>query len=157
MGCHRLLRYYSIYYHKIWALPVAQCYRIHLPMQETGVPSLGQEDPLEKEMATQSSVLTWKIPWVEETGRLQSIELPRVRNGWATNTCGYWVIISLALYSTFYINVKSSIILFQMILSFKQIDKLIYRIWCILHSVRFCSFVWAWHSSLCIFWIIIWC
>ena len=37
-------------------------------MQETRVLSLGQEDPLEKEMATHSSVLTWKIPWTEETG-----------------------------------------------------------------------------------------
>jgi len=39
-------------------------------MRETGVQSLGQEDPLEKEMATHSSTLTWKIPWTEERGRL---------------------------------------------------------------------------------------
>ena len=42
-------------------------------MWETCVPSLGWEDPLEKEMATQSSTLAWKIPWTEEPGRLQSI------------------------------------------------------------------------------------
>ena len=43
----------------------------HLPrMQETLVQSLGQEDPLEKEMATHSSILAWKIPWTEEPGRL---------------------------------------------------------------------------------------
>ena len=42
----------------------------HLPaMQETWVRSLGQEDPLEKEMATHSSILAWKIPWTEEPGR----------------------------------------------------------------------------------------
>ena len=41
-------------------------------MQETQVQSLGQEDPLEKEMATYSSILAWRIPWTEETGRLQS-------------------------------------------------------------------------------------
>ena len=41
-------------------------------MQETWVRSLGQEDPLEKEMATHSSILAWKIPWMEEPGRLQS-------------------------------------------------------------------------------------
>ena len=41
-------------------------------MQETQVQSLGQEDPLEKEMATHSSVLTWQIPWTEEPGGLQS-------------------------------------------------------------------------------------
>ena len=51
----------------------------HLPtMQETWVRSLGQEDPLEKEMATHSSTLAWKIPWMEECGRLQSMESQRV-------------------------------------------------------------------------------
>ena len=38
-------------------------------MQETQVQSLGREDPLEKRMATQSSILTWRIPWTEESGR----------------------------------------------------------------------------------------
>ena len=42
-------------------------------VQETWVPSLGREDPLEKEMATHSSTLAWKIPWTEEPGRLQSM------------------------------------------------------------------------------------
>ena len=42
-------------------------------MQETWVQSLGQEDPLEKEMATQSNTPAWKIPWTEKPGRLQSI------------------------------------------------------------------------------------
>ena len=42
-------------------------------MQETWVQSLGQEDPLEKEMATCSSILAWRIPWTEEPGRLQSM------------------------------------------------------------------------------------
>ena len=51
----------------------------HLPaMRETWVRSLGGEDPLEKEMATHSSTLTWKIPWTEEPGRLQSMGLQRV-------------------------------------------------------------------------------
>ena len=44
-------------------------------MQETWVQSLGREDPLEKEMATHSSILAWKIPWTEETGGLQSMGL----------------------------------------------------------------------------------
>ena len=47
-------------------------------MQETWVPSLGWEDPLEKEMATHSRILAWKIPWTEELGRIQSMGLPRV-------------------------------------------------------------------------------
>ena len=58
----------------------------HLPaMQETWVPSLGQEDPLEKEMATHSSILAWRIPWTEEPGRLQSRGSQRVRHNWATS------------------------------------------------------------------------
>ena len=51
----------------------------HLPiMQETQVRSLGQEDPLEKKVATHSSTLAWKIPWTEDPGRLQSMGLQRV-------------------------------------------------------------------------------
>ena len=49
-------------------------------MQETQVRSLGQEDPLEKEMATHSSILAWRIPWMEELGRLQSMGSQRVRH-----------------------------------------------------------------------------
>ena len=49
-------------------------------MQETGIQSLGWEDPLEKEMATHSSILAWEIPWTEETGRLQSVGSQRVRH-----------------------------------------------------------------------------
>ena len=51
----------------------------HLPaMRETRVQSLSWEDPLEKEMATHSSTLAWKIPWMEESGGLQSMGLQRV-------------------------------------------------------------------------------
>ena len=53
----------------------------HLPaMQETWVRSLCQEDPLEKEMATHSSTLAWKIPWTKKPGRLQSMGSQRVRH-----------------------------------------------------------------------------
>ena len=48
-------------------------------MQETWVQSLGQEDPLEEGMATYSSILAWRIPRTEEPGRVQSMELQRVR------------------------------------------------------------------------------
>ena len=47
-------------------------------MQETRIRSLGREDPLEKEMAIQSSTIAWKIPWTEEPGRLQSMGSQRV-------------------------------------------------------------------------------
>ena len=54
-------------------------------MQETQVQSLGWEVPLEKEMATHSSILAWKIPWMEEPGRLQSMGSQRVRHDWETS------------------------------------------------------------------------
>ena len=47
-------------------------------MQETWVRSLGREDPLEKEMATRSSILVWEVPWIEDPGRLPSMGLQRV-------------------------------------------------------------------------------
>ena len=52
-------------------------------MQETWVRSLGK-DPLEKEMATHSSILAWRIPWTEEPGRLQSVGVTRVRQNLVT-------------------------------------------------------------------------
>ena len=55
-------------------------------VQETWVWSLGWEDPLEKEMATHSSILAWKIPRTEEPGGLQSMGSQRVRRDWVTNT-----------------------------------------------------------------------
>ena len=54
-------------------------------MRKTFVQSLGQEDPLEKEMAIHSSTIAWKIPWTEETGRLQSTGSQRVGHNWATS------------------------------------------------------------------------
>ena len=68
--------HYRLYYKILRASQLAQRERIHLPMQgtqETQVWSLGQEDPLEEEMATHSSVLAWEITCTEEPGRLQFI------------------------------------------------------------------------------------
>ena len=59
---------------------VAQTVKCLPTMQETQVQSLGREDPLEKEMAAHSSILAWKIPWMEEPGRLQSMGSQRVRH-----------------------------------------------------------------------------
>ena len=59
---------------------VAQTVKRLPTMGETQVRSLGQEDPLEKEMAPHSSTLAWNIPWMEEPGRLQSMGLQRVRH-----------------------------------------------------------------------------
>ena len=58
--------------------PVAQMVKSLPATQETQVQSLGQEDPLEKEMASHSSILAYRIPWTEEPGGLQSMELQRV-------------------------------------------------------------------------------
>ena len=57
---------------------VAQMLKHLLAMQETQVQSLSQEDPLEKEMATCTSILAWRIPWTEEPGKLQFMGLQRV-------------------------------------------------------------------------------
>ena len=57
---------------------VAQTVQRLPALRETGVRSLGWEDPLENEMATHSTTLTWKIPWTEEPGRLQSTGSQRV-------------------------------------------------------------------------------
>ena len=77
--------------------PVAQRLKRLPAMQETWAQSLGQEDPLEKEMATHSGILAWKIPWTEELGGLQSMGLQRVRYDRAT---------SLSLLCIKYINSK---------------------------------------------------
>ena len=64
---------------------VAQRLKRLPPMRETWIWSLGWEDPLEKEMVTHSSILAWRIPWMEEPGRLQSTGLQRVGHNWATS------------------------------------------------------------------------
>ena len=55
-------------------------------MRETWVRSLGLEDPLEKEMATHSSIFAWEIPWTEEPGGPQYMGWQRVRHDWVTDT-----------------------------------------------------------------------
>ena len=57
-------------------------------MPETWVRSLGREDPLEKEMATHSSILACRVPWMGELGGLQSVGSQRVRHDWATSFLG---------------------------------------------------------------------
>ena len=64
-------------------------------MRETRVRSLGQEDPLEKEMATHSSIIAWKIPRTEDPGGLQSMGLQRVGHDWATSLS----LLSLSMFS----------------------------------------------------------
>ena len=68
---------------------VAQRLKRPPAMRKTWVWSLGQEDPLEKEMATHSSILAWRIPWTEEPGGLQSMGLQRVRHDWANSLSCY--------------------------------------------------------------------
>ena len=72
LSCHPREAINTVYL-IIWASLVAQLRKNLPPMQETWVRSLGQEYPLEKEMATLSSILAWRISWTEEPGRLQSM------------------------------------------------------------------------------------
>ena len=67
-----------------WASLVAQMVKSPSAMQGTWVPSLDWEDPLEKGMATHSSILAWRIPWTEEPGGLQFMGSQRVIHNWTT-------------------------------------------------------------------------
>ena len=71
--------------HQLVTSLVAQMVKRLPAMQETGVRFLGWEDPLEKEMAIHSSTLAWKIPWMEEPDKLQSMGSQRVGHDWATS------------------------------------------------------------------------
>ena len=91
-GTHKcLLQHHSSKASILWcsgffrASLVAQRLKRLPAMWETLVRSLGWEDPLEKEMATHSSILAWRIPWTKEPGRLQSTGSQRVRHDWATS------------------------------------------------------------------------
>ena len=77
--CPRFIKWYQ----KASLAP--QMVKSLLAVQETWVRSVGWEDPLEKEMATYSSILAWETPWRERPGRPQSTGLQRVRHNWATN------------------------------------------------------------------------
>ena len=80
------------HYGKVWRflkklkIELSHDLMVQTAMQETWVWFMGWEDPLEKGMATHSSILAWRIPWTEEPGRLQSMGLQRVRHNWVTNT-----------------------------------------------------------------------
>ena len=72
--------------HYTWASLVAQTVKNQTAVHETWVWSLGQEDPLEKEVATHSRILAWRIPWTEGPGGLQSMGSQKVECDWVTNT-----------------------------------------------------------------------
>ena len=76
---------FKVSWQKVRASLMVQTVKRLPALLETQAPSLGQEHPLEKEMATHSSILARKIPWMEEPGRLQSMGLQRVRHNWATS------------------------------------------------------------------------
>ena len=94
-------------------------------MWEIRVRSLGREDPLEKEMATHSSTLAWRIPWREEPGRLQSMGLQRVEHDWATS-------LSLSFYSTI-----SQIFLFSL-------RSILYLLSLLCMDIHFLDFLTSW-------------
>ena len=70
-----------------WTSLVAQIVKCLPTMRETWVQSLCREDPLEEEMATHPSILAWKIPWMEEPGRLQSMGSQTVRHDACLQVC----------------------------------------------------------------------
>ena len=80
--------------HDIWChiTLVAQMVKNLVAMWETSVQSLGWEDPLEQGIASHSSILAWRIPWIEEPSRLQSMESQRVRHDWVTFTFTFFLL-----------------------------------------------------------------
>ena len=84
LGLNGFKQIYKCKVHVKWVSLMAQMVKRLPAMPETWVQSLGREDPLEKEMATHSSTLAWKIPWMEEPGRLPSTGSQRVGHDWVT-------------------------------------------------------------------------
>ena len=81
-----------IHVHCFCGALVAQMVKSLLAMQETRVQTLGQEGPLEKGMATHSSISVWRIPWTEEPSRLRSTGSQRVRPHWVTDTFTFFTL-----------------------------------------------------------------
>ena len=88
IGYYKILNIVPLLYSK--ASLVAQKVKRLPAMQETWVWSQGQEHPLEKEMVTHSNTLVWKIPWMKDPGRLQSMWWQRVGHDWATSLVHWW-------------------------------------------------------------------
>jgi len=80
----------------MWTSLVAQMVKNLPAMQKIWVQSLGQEESLDKEMATHASILAWRIPWTEEPGELQSMGVTKSRYDWVNNST-----ILIFLYVTF--------------------------------------------------------
>ena len=109
------LTYVYIYTHThiYWSFPDSLVVKNPPSMQETWIWSLGREDLLEKEMATHSSILPWKIPWTKEPGRLQFMGLQTVRHDW-THT--HTQVTKLVDFEPPYINfasIRSSLLIHQ--------------------------------------------
>ena len=81
----------------MWASLIAQLVKNLPTVQEIRVRFLGWEDPLEKEMATHSDMLAWRIPWAEEPGGLQSIGLQDLDTTWQLNYHPLWRICSFKM------------------------------------------------------------
>ena len=97
--------FYCIHVCIFWTSLVAQMIKNLLAMEEIWVWFLGQEDPMEEEMATHSSILAWRIPWTEEPVQLQAMVSQRVGHDWMTNSFVFTVFYRI---SVKYLNSVSS-------------------------------------------------
>ena len=118
--------------------------------QETRVQSLGQEDPLEEEMATHSTILVWKIPWTEEPGKLQSMGLQRVGNAWATeprHTLTFFHLLAFSLSRHLCVFFNWSIV--DLLICFILISSVNIVIWIFIDHAPFIVIIKYWLHSLC--------
>ena len=134
-SCHRkLILELLCVYPYVWVSLVAQTVKNLPAMRETQIWSLGWENPLEKGMVTHSSIPGWRIPWMEEPGRLQSTGWQRAGHDWATNTFTYFILVSTS---------------FQSALHLQDSSMFIYPCVLVVHSssvVEWYSTVWIKHS-----------
>ena len=94
-NCMKTLFYLSVTRtHHLASPGLSATIQVHLSMQEMRVQSLGQDDPLEEEMAIHSSILVWRIPWTEEPGGLQSMGSQRVRQDLMTEHTHRYISLS---------------------------------------------------------------
>ena len=113
-----------------------------LAMQETQVWSLGREDPLQKGMATHSSILAWRIPWTEELGGIQPRGSQRIGYNWVTNLHLHFFLFPMYLYPVFNSYHMQYIYICVCVCVYTHAIYIYIYIYICTYTHIFCSFIW---------------